>query len=183
MRLAATGLVLCLNLLLACNQSLASETRFDPNLQTEISNTEAAPRLLINTTGESVELNLELANIHSFIQRAALLEILGSAELKKQLEDGATLFQFNASAECRLAAAQAESGYLNLDHNMQIATPSKALHVNWSFYCAKPEALQEVTIALFTHFPQGFEQLAIEWVSEFTEGNVETSTDTLIRLK
>lgn len=67
MRLTATGLVLCLNLLLACNQSLASETRFDPNLQTEISNTEAAPRLLINTTGESVELNLELANIHSFI--------------------------------------------------------------------------------------------------------------------
>lgn len=180
MKLLAACLGLSVHFALIPSAGLATERLFNLAPQTNTGyELSTIPRLLINTTGEGVELSLELPNIQNFIERSALPSTTATA-LKAQLEAGSDLFQFNPSAECQLISAQAESSYLNLAASSLNTTPY-ALDVNWAFSCAKPAALQALKIALFSHFPQGFEQLAIEWVTEVSEGQLETSLDTVIK--
>ena len=179
MKLLAACLGLSVHFAFIPSAGLATERLFNlapqANTDYELS---TIPRLLINTTSEGVELSLELADIQNFIERSALLST--TTALKAQLEAGSDLFQFNPAAECQLISAQAESSYLNSAASSLNTTPY-ALDVNWAFSCAKPAALQALKIALFTHFPQGFEQLAIEWVTDVSEGQLETSLDTVIK--
>ncbi|TXH70189.1 MAG: DUF2796 domain-containing protein [Thiothrix sp.] len=175
MKLAIGALALMLMFGVSIKPSLAADSLLGHKslayaLELEI------PRLLITTTGVGVDISLELANIFSFSEAAALSQ-LSRHELKSRLEAGADLFQLNAAAECSLSQAQAISDFLAQQKTKQA---KQALDVSWSFACTKPQALNSLKIAWFTHFPQSLANLVIEWTSAEAEGRLETSADTVI---
>lgn len=175
MKLAIGALALVLMLGMSIKQSLAADSLLGYKSLAYTRELEI-PHLLITTTGAGVDISLELANIFSFSEAAALSQ-LSPYELKARLEAGADLFQLNAAAECSLSEAQAISDFLAQQKTKQ---SKQALDVSWSFACTKPQALNSLKIAWFTHFPQSLANLAIEWTSAEAEGRLETSADTVI---
>lgn len=138
-------------------------------------------RLMISTTGEGVDISLDLPDIEHFLKRAALDQTTYKYELKQQLADGAALFKFNEAAQCKLTNAEVLSDYLELNPQQWTANTMMALDVTWSFYCVEPQALKNLQTQLFAKFSQGFEQLWVDWVTEANEASFEMSEDTLIQ--
>lgn len=180
MKLAISILTLFLSVDITINQSTASEVLWaNAQISSEIaSNT---PHLLITTTGEGVDISLDLDNLELFSQRSVTAR-LTRTELKKSLESGTTLFEFNPAAQCRLVHAQAFSNYLEPPKKI-VSSPFSALDVTWAFSCAHPLDLKQVYIHLFAHFPQALDSLAIEWVTSSTEGSLEAKADLVIHLQ
>lgn len=178
MKTAISLLALSLAIGLSINDSSAVEVSLN-SLDVKTEAEDFIPRLLITTTGEGVDISLELTNLAAFSEAAAL-NSLTRFELKRRLEAGADLFQLTQAAECKLTKAQAYSMYLE---QVQSKKRSGALDVHWSFVCVKPEALHQLKIQWFKHFPQGLDKLAIEWTSGATEGSLETNNDTVIRFE
>jgi len=55
--------------------------------------------------------------------------------------------------------------------------------VTWTFDCKKPAAIESVSTTLFTAFPNGFEELAVEWITASGAGKTELKKDDTITLK
>ena len=57
------------------------------------------------------------------------------------------------------------------------------VEVTWTFKCEQPTNVKSVTTKLFSAFPNGFEELAVEWVTASSAGKVELKGDNTIMLK
>ena len=55
--------------------------------------------------------------------------------------------------------------------------------VTWTFNCEKPTAIKTVSTKLFSAFPHGFEELAVEWVTASGAGKTELEKDGAVNLK
>ena len=55
--------------------------------------------------------------------------------------------------------------------------------VTWAFKCEKPAAIESVSTKLFSAFPNGFEEIAVEWITASSAGKIELEKDGTITLK
>ena len=55
--------------------------------------------------------------------------------------------------------------------------------VTWTFKCKQPAAITSVNTKLFSKFPKGFEELAVEWITTSSAGKTELEKDGTITLK
>ncbi len=53
----------------------------------------------------------------------------------------------------------------------------------WAFHCEKPETIETVTIKLFSAFPNGFEDIDVEWITSAGAGKTELEQDGVVSLK
>ncbi len=119
-----------------------------------------------------IELDSPTMNLFGFehpprtdAQRAAV------EDARKQLADGAKLFQTNPEARCELISAQVR---LTLeepqhthghDHGHDDDEHHADAHVDYSFKCAEPEQLSSIQVGFFEVFPMT-ERLRVQVVSE-----------------
>jgi len=182
MKWALARLIIFLKIGLLTSRIWASEPFFGDSLpDDDLSLSLNSPHLMINTTGEGVDLSLALPSAFDFSEQAALSTLISRTQLKSKLEQGSTLFSFNDAAECKLVSAQAYSDYFD-DRLPSSTTHNSALDVSWSFDCAKPEALHLLQTHLFAAFPQALSELVLEWVSSTKDERLKVYTDTLIPL-
>ncbi len=55
--------------------------------------------------------------------------------------------------------------------------------VMWTFTCEKPTEITSVSTKLFSAFPKGFEEVAVEWITPSSAGKTELKEDGTITLK
>ncbi len=105
------------------------------------------------------------------------------ADAKAKLEAGADLFSINPEAECTLKSAEVISALLG---NAEAAEKDAEIHndmdVTWTFACAKPAELKEVTTKLFAAFPEGFQKITAEWVTDKGASAQELDKDATLKL-
>ena len=53
----------------------------------------------------------------------------------------------------------------------------------WGFHCEKPAAIETVNVKLFSAFPGGFEEIAVEWITAANAGKTELKEDGEVSLK
>ena len=100
-------------------------------------------------------------------------------DVVKKLEAGDALFTPNAEAECVLQDTEVLSALLgdeepaDKDHAQEKHAEDEHggeahndVDVAWSYTCAKPGELKEVEVKLFSAFPEGFQHIKAEWVTE-----------------
>ncbi|QTR51295.1 DUF2796 domain-containing protein [Candidatus Thiothrix anitrata] len=116
----------------------------------------------------------------------------------KKLQAGDELFILNAEAECQLQDTEVLSGLLGDempahddhkhaqqdDHKHDHATGDahNDVDVAWSYTCAKPAELKEIAVKLFAAFPNGFQRINAEWVTDKGASAMELTQDTTISL-
>lgn len=155
-------------------------------------------------SGLEIMLESPAANIVGFEHAASSDEDKQKlADTKAKLEAGADLFSFNPEAECTLKSAEVVSALLGNaeaekeDHDHEHKDGDKEEHaeheheegethsdmdVTWSFACAKPAELKEVTTKLFAAFPEGFRKLKAEWVTDKGASAQELDKDATLTL-
>ena len=90
----------------------------------------------------------------------------------KKLEAGDELFTLNPEAECQLQDTEVLSALrgdeIPAEHAHQQAAEAahNDMDIAWSYACAKPTELKEVAVKLFAAFPNGFQHIKAEWVTE-----------------
>ena len=160
---------------------------------------------------EGLEIMLEspAANIVGFEHAASTDEDKKKlADAKAKLEAGADLFSINPEAECTLKTAEVVSALLgsaevaekDADHDHEDKDKGKEEHadhadddhkegethndmdVTWTFACAKPAELKEVTTKLFAAFPDGFQKVKAEWVTDKGASAQEMDKDGTLKL-
>ncbi|HRJ52537.1 MAG TPA: DUF2796 domain-containing protein [Candidatus Thiothrix moscowensis] len=114
------------------------------------------------------------------------------AEAKAKLEAGADLFSINPEAECTFKSAEVVSALLgnaekaaeeHSDHEHKEGETHSDMDVTWTFACAKPAELKEVTTKLFAAFPEGFQKVKAEWVTDKGASAQEMDKDATLKLK
>ena len=161
---------------------------------------------------EGLEIMLEspAANIVGFEHAASTDEDKKKlADAKAKLEAGSDLFSINSEAECTLKSAEVVSTLLgnaeatavkDADHDHEDKDKGKEEHadhddhdhkdgethndmdVTWTFACAKPAELKEVTTKLFAAFPEGFQKVKAEWVTDKGASAQELDKDATLKL-
>jgi hypothetical protein len=143
-----------------------------------------AAKLSLAVGAEGIDIMLEspATNIVGFEHAATTnADKQKLADAKKKLEAGADLFAFNAEAGCTLKSAEVVSALLG---NVKTATHDdhSDMDVAWAFTCTAPAELTEVTTKLFAAFPDGFQHLKTEWVTDKGASAVELEKDDTIKL-
>lgn len=86
-----------------------------------------------------------------------------------KLEAGDDLFELDAAAECELKDTEVLSA-LHGDDMEKPILPEAGEHndiaVTWSYACAKPAAVKTVGVKLFSAFPEGFQHINVEWLTD-----------------
>lgn len=154
-------------------------------------------RLTLAVEGKRLEFMLEspAANIVGFERSAATDEEEQKlAEAKAKLAKGQSLFNINPEAKCSLSSSEVESAlFEHDDHAEHDHHDEHTEHVEgethndiaatWIFSCAKPGALQTVKTALFASFPDGFEEIMVEWITAKNASAMTIDQDNVIELK
>ncbi|WGZ94400.1 MAG: DUF2796 domain-containing protein [Candidatus Thiothrix putei] len=153
-----------------------------------------AATLAIAAGAEGLEIMLEspAANIIGFEHAATTDEDKQKlTDAVKKLEAGAELFSMNTEAGCTLKSAEVISALLGNaedaakskdDHDHKEGETHNDMDVTWSFACTQPAELKEVTVKLFTAFPDGFQHIKAEWVTEKGASALELDKDDTIKL-
>ena len=68
------------------------------------------------------------------------------------------------------------------DHDHKDGETHNDTDVTWTFACAKPTELKEVTTKLFAAFPEGFQKVKAEWVTDKGASAQELDKDTTLKL-
>ena len=146
---------------------------------------------------EGLEIMLEspAANIVGFEHAASTDEDKKKlADAKAKLEAGSDLFSINPEAECTLKSAEVVSALLgnaekakeehadHADHDHKDGETHNDMDVTWTFACAKPAELKEVTTKLFAAFPEGFQKVKAEWVTDKGASAQELDKDATLKL-
>ncbi len=128
-----------------------------------------------------VELNSPAANIVGF-EHAPNSEkdhqTLDSALAR--LKDGSALFTLPRAARCSLASSDSGTPLANHadEHHGEESHGREEAHAEitatWIFDCARPEALDRVTVRLFEAFPLT-ERLQVQFITEQTQGSAVLS--------
>ena len=152
-------------------------------------------RLTVATTDTGLEIALEspAANLFGFEHKAGTAkerEVVHDAIEK--LEAGSNLFSMNDAAGCSFDSADVESAMTG-DHDDDHKSKKHDDHddekshsdvdVTWTFKCEQPKAIESVSTKLFSAFPNGFEELAVEWITASSAGKTELKKDDTITLK
>jgi hypothetical protein len=113
-------------------------------------------------------------------------------DLVEKLEAGDALFTINPEAECELKDTEVLSGLIgdatgNPEDAPKAAEPTEGeahndVDVTWAYACNKPAELKEVTVKLFSAFPEGFQHINAEWVTDKGASSVELTQDDAIKL-
>jgi hypothetical protein len=152
-----------------------------------------AATLSIAAGAEGLEIMLEspAANIVGFEHAASTDEDKQKlADAKARLEAGADLFSINPEAECTFKSAEVVSALLgnaetakeDADHDHKEGETHSDMDVAWTFACTKPAELKEVTTKLFAAFPEGFQKVKAEWVTDKGASAQELDKDGVIKL-
>ncbi len=146
-----------------------------------------AATLSLAAGAQGLEIMLEspAANIVGFEHAASTAEDKKKlADAQATLEDGAALFGINPEAECILESAEVVSALLgNADApEKDAAETHNDMDVTWTFACAKPAELKAVSTKLFAAFPQGFQKLKAEWVTDKGASAQELDKDATLKL-
>lgn len=143
----------------------------------------------VGTEGVEITLESPAANIVGFEHvptSDADKETLDDAV--KKLEAGDELFTLNPEAECQLQDTEVLSALLGDEMPAEHADQQEAevahndIDIAWSYACAKPTELKEVAVKLFAAFPNGFQHIKAEWVTEKGASAMELTQDTTITL-
>ena len=145
----------------------------------------------VGTEGVEITLESPAANIVGFEHvpsSDADKETLDDAV--KKLEAGDELFTLNPEAECQLQDTEVLSALLGdempAEHEHEHQQEAEAAHndmdIAWSYACAKPTELKEVAVKLFAAFPNGFQHIKAEWVTEKGASAMELTQDTTLAL-
>ncbi|MDQ5770778.1 DUF2796 domain-containing protein [Thiothrix subterranea] len=147
--------------------------------------------LAVGTEGLEIMLESPAANIVGFEHAATTdADKQKLADTVKKLEAGAELFSTNTEAGCTLKNAEVVSALLgntedaakhDHDHEKSGETHNN-MDVTWSFACTQPAELKEVAVKLFAAFPDGFQHIKAEWVTEKGASAVELDKDDTIKL-
>ena len=149
--------------------------------------------LAVGTEGLEIMLESPAANIVGFEHAATTdADKQKLADAVKKLEAGAELFSMNAEAGCTLKNAEVVSALLGNattdtskgkdDHDHKEGEAHSDIDVTWSFACTQPAALKEVAVKLFAAFPDGFQHIKAEWVTEKGASALELDKDDTIKL-
>lgn len=136
----------------------------------------------VGTAGLEIMLESPAANIVGFEHAATTDEDKQKlADAVKKLEAGAELFSVNTEAGCTLKSAEVISALLG--NTAETAGEAhNDMDVTWSFACTQPAELKEVAVKLFTAFPDGFQHIKAEWVTEKGASALELDKDATIKL-
>lgn len=109
------------------------------------------------------------------------------ADVKLKLEAGADLFAINAEAGCALKDAEIVSALLENEGQPNDAPHAEAethndMDVTWAFACTQPAELKEVTVKLFSAFPDGVQTIRAEWVTDKGASARELTQDDTLQL-
>ncbi|MBU0656797.1 MAG: DUF2796 domain-containing protein [Gammaproteobacteria bacterium] len=152
--------------------------------------------LAVGDEGMEIMLESPAANIVGFEHAASTDEDKQKlADAKARLEAGADLFSINPEAECTLKTAEVVSTLLgnaeaekeeHAKHDHEEGEKEGETHndmdVTWSFACAKPAELKEVTTKLFAAFPEGLQKVKAEWVTDKGASSQELDKDSTLKL-
>lgn len=153
-----------------------------------------AATLSIAVGAEGLEIMLEspAANIVGFEHAASSDEDKKKlADAKARLEAGAELFSTNPEAECTFKSAEVVSALLgnaekaaeeHADHEHKEGETHSDMDVTWAFACTKPAELKEVSTKLFAAFPEGFQKIKAEWVTDKGASAQELDKDATLKL-
>ena len=160
-------------------------------------------RLTVATTDHGLEIALEspAANLFGFEHKASTkAEKDVVHEAIEKLEVGSSLFAMNEAAGCSFDTANVEAAMADShddhedkkhddhkdekhdDHKDEKESHSD-VDVTWNFKCEKPAAINSISTKLFSAFPNGFEELAVEWITANNAGKTELKKDDTITLK
>jgi len=113
-------------------------------------------------------------------------------DLVEKLEGGNELFSINPEAECELKDTEVLSGLRgdttgNPEDAPKTAEPAEGeahndVDVTWAYACNKPAELTEVAVKLFSAFPEGFQRINAEWVTDKGASAAELDKDDTIKL-
>ncbi|OQX03122.1 MAG: hypothetical protein BWK73_40550 [Thiothrix lacustris] len=143
-----------------------------------------AATLAIAVGEEGLEIMLEspAANIVGFEHAATTdADKQKLADAVKKLEAGAELFSMNTEAGCTLKSAEVISGLLG-NATDAAGEAHNDMDVTWSFACTQPAELKEVAVKLFAAFPDGFQHIKAEWVTDKGASAVELDKDDTLKL-
>lgn len=148
--------------------------------------------LAVGTAGLEIMLESPAANIIGFEHAATTdADKQKLADAVKKLEAGAELFSMNTEAGCTLKSAEVISALLGNaedaakskdDHDHKEGETHNDMDVTWSFACTQPAELKEVAVKLFAAFPDGFQHIKAEWVTEKGASAMELDKDDTIKL-
>jgi hypothetical protein len=148
--------------------------------------------LAVSTAGLEIMLESPAANIVGFEHAATTdADKQKLAAAVKKLEAGTELFNMNTEAGCTLKNAEVISALLGNaedaaknkdDHDHKEGEAHSDMDVTWSFACTQPAELQEVAVKLFAAFPDGFQHIKAEWVTEKGASALELDKDDTIKL-
>ncbi len=156
-------------------------------------------RLMIAATGERLEIILESPAVnlvgfeHSATSEADQQKL---ADAKAKLDEGHSLFRMNPEAECALKNSKVDIASLSRekheedkgheDHGDHEGHDEGESHSDieavWLFTCAEPAALTTIQTGLFDSFPQGFEKISVEWLTEKHASAITLEQDKIIKL-
>ena len=68
------------------------------------------------------------------------------------------------------------------DHEHKEGEAHSDMDVTWAFACTKPAELKEVSTKLFAAFPEGFQKVKAEWVTDKGASAQELDKDATLKL-
>lgn len=166
----------------------------------------ASLTLAIGTEGLEIMLESPAANLVGFEHAANTDEDKKKlAEAKTKLATGAELFRINPEATCTFKSVNIVSALLGNanaettkeeaeahDENKSKKEPAEHQHpedethhdmdVTWTFTCVKPAELKTISTKLFASFPEGFQKIKAEWVTDRGASAQELTTDATLIL-
>lgn len=154
----------------------------------------ASLSLAMGTEGLEIMLESPAANLVGFEHAASTDEDKKKLmDTKAKLEAGADLFSINSEAACTFKSAKIVSALLDNTETAKAEAEKEHKHaeteahndmdVTWTFTCIKPAELKTIRTKLFASFPEGFQKIKAEWVTDQGASAQELTTDATLTLK
>ena len=139
--------------------------------------------MAVGVDGLEIMLETPAANVFGFEHKAKSAEDKKQLKTKKAvLENVNELFNVNPEAACVSAKTEIKSSLLNEhDHHHGDSEESHSdVDAHWTFKCKNTAALKNVSVSLFSAFPNGFEQIKVDWVSTISASTVTLKKDGVV---
>ena len=138
--------------------------------------------MAVGETGLEIMLETPAVNVFGFEHKAQSEEDKKTLSLRKAiLENSTSLFRINAEAACTELKTEIESPLLaaKKDHAHEAHND---VDVSWRFQCKDTKALKNVTVKLFSAFPNSFEHIKVDWITPTTASTITLNNDGTIQL-
>lgn len=180
----------CLTVIFAMSTNVLAEEQMEQHGAHE--HGVASLSIAVGDKGLEIMLESPAANLFGFEHAASTAEENQKlSDIKAKLEAADELFSINAETECALKDAEVVSALLgNADQeegeNSAAEQKGEDAHndvdATWSYVCTKPAELKEIAVKLFTAFPNGFQKIKAEWVTDKGASAQELDKDDTLKL-